>query len=119
MRANAAPLLNIGKIQDDEKMQTAREELAQQNAASTVASRLGALSIKMVGTGVGVLVDARAEAKAEAARKKALAEAEKRRRVNLGDVCGANYTETERKDRAKTVEKLMQCGVRKIQLHHK
>ena len=101
---NNAHLLNIGKIHDDEKMQSAREDLAKQNAQSTVASRLGALSIKMVGTGVGVLVDARAEAREEAARKKAQAEAEKRRRVNLGDVCGANYTEMERKDRAKTVE---------------
>ena len=66
--SNKINIINIGSMQDEDKMQTAREELNRVKKSGKPSGRFNALSIKMVGNGVGVLVDARADAKEEAAR---------------------------------------------------
>jgi len=91
MTPNKISVINVGSMQDADRMQTAREDLAARKRSGG-ASKLDALSIKMVGNGVGVLVDANADAREEAARARARAEADKHRRCNMGDVCGNNYT---------------------------
>ena len=100
---NKISVINIGSMQDEDKMQTAREELATPKPSGKMTGRLDGLSIKMVGNGVGVLVDAKVAAREEAARARARME-NKHQTCNLGDICGANYTEEERVNRAKTIQ---------------